>query len=474
MTLEAPLSGRELSSTRRPEAFAIVSVPAPRVDLETLLALEMPDARERFLWDASGHPGETTEAWAFAGRGVAHRIETKGADRFQEARDAITRLWSSVTEIPYEDESTVPTTRLFGGFSFDPRAADDVAWRGFGGGIFVLPRWLYASGIDRAFLRLVVSRSSDLLNAFARAREVAAQLEHATRVARAPSSHIDARVTEDTSLSEWTTQVENALSTIRDQQAEKLVTARRSVVSLSAELDVPTTMARLARDEASSIRFAFEQAGATFFGATPESLVRVRGLKVTSAALAGSRPRNLVADAAPEGAVNGTCANETRELLASEKDQREHAHVVEGIVTALRPLAKSIEVAAMPTVRTLASVHHLETPIRATLATHVHVLDVVQAMHPTPAVCGTPRNVAQDWITHHEPVSRGFYAAPVGWVDRDGNGSFAVAIRSAIVRDRQAWVYAGAGIVVGSAPELEYRETTAKLRTMLHALGALP
>jgi menaquinone-specific isochorismate synthase len=128
----------------------------------------------------------------------------------------------------------------------------------------------------------------------------------------------------------------------------------------------------------------------------------------------------------------------------------------------------------VPIVRSLRNVHHLWTPIVGDLARPAHVLDLVELLHPTPAVCGWPRDAAMAWIASREAVSRGWYAGAVGWFDQVGDGSFAVAIRSGLFEGREAWIYAGAGLVEGSEPEAELAETRVKQTPILAALGLLP
>ncbi|HEX2687512.1 MAG TPA: chorismate-binding protein, partial [Kofleriaceae bacterium] len=149
---------------------------------------------------------------------------------------------------------------------------------------------------------------------------------------------------------------------------------------------------------------------------------------------------------------------------------REHALVVQAIRAALEGWAE-VEAPAEPAVRALRHVVHLHTPFRARLREPRHVLELAARLHPTPAVGGTPREIAIDWIRTREPVARGWYAAPVGWFDLDGNGELAVAIRSGVLAGNRAHLWAGAGIVAGSDPERELAETELKLRAMLGALG---
>ncbi|MFN4161565.1 MAG: chorismate-binding protein, partial [Stenotrophomonas sp.] len=150
----------------------------------------------------------------------------------------------------------------------------------------------------------------------------------------------------------------------------------------------------------------------------------------------------------------------------------EHRHVVEAIVTALAPWCRHVKADARPSLHATATMWHLGTRIEATLSdAATPVAALVAALHPTPAVCGTPRQLALDTIRALEPVPRGFYAGAVGWIDADGDGDWYVAIRCARVQGRQARIYAGAGIVADSEPALEVAETAAKFGALLNALG---
>ncbi len=201
--------------------------------------------------------------------------------------------------------------------------------------------------------------------------------------------------------------------------------------------------------------------GVSFIGATPERLVKVSGGVLETEALAGSIRRGATAseDAALASA-----------LLRSEKDVREQRQVLEDIVARLAPLGVAPEFSAQPQVRRLANVQHLQTPIRAQLPEGVRVLDVVAAMHPTPAVGGNPRAVAVPLIRELEGFPRGLYAGAIGWLDARGGGEFFVGIRSALVEGSHARVFAGAGVVSGSTPDKEFAETELKFGAVLGAL----
>ncbi len=159
-------------------------------------------------------------------------------------------------------------------------------------------------------------------------------------------------------------------------------------------------------------------------------------------------------------------------LLNSAKDRTEHEVVVRSTQAALTAVCTEvIRAPGTPRVAQSQSVQHLATPLRGRLADGGCVLDLVERLHPTPAVGGFPRDVALAAIREREGIDRGWYAGAVGWVNRAGEGEFAVAIRSALLAGREATLYAGAGIVADSDPEAEYAETCLKLEPMLAALG---
>ncbi len=203
--------------------------------------------------------------------------------------------------------------------------------------------------------------------------------------------------------------------------------------------------------------------GDSFIGASPERLVRVSGGRMETDALAGTVRRG---GGAAEDAALG--AN----LLRSEKDRREQRLVLESIQRRLAPLGLELEHPAEPVLLRLANVQHLHTPVRARMSPTVRLLDVLARLHPTPAVGGTPREAALAAIPSLEGFHRGLYAGTVGWLNARGGGEFLVGIRSALVRDSRATVYAGAGIVAGSDPDREFAETELKFRALLDGLLA--
>ncbi|WP_394004495.1 isochorismate synthase MenF [Luteimonas sp. WGS1318] len=248
----------------------------------------------------------------------------------------------------------------------------------------------------------------------------------------------------------------------------KVVLARSLRVEAALPIDPRALAARLGADRnvttyVTPVPADADGASGWLVGATPELLVSRRGRAITSHPLAGSARR--LAD--PEADRRAAEA-----LLASAKDHDEHRHVVDAIVEALAPLCSELQAPARPSLHATATMWHLGTRITGTLKDPTaSAAALAGLLHPTPAVCGTPRAQALEVIRELEPVDRGFYAGAVGWADAQGDGDWYVSIRCAHVQGRTMRLFAGAGIVSGSQPALEVDETAAKFRALLDALG---
>ncbi|WP_424184146.1 isochorismate synthase [Actinokineospora sp. G85] len=244
----------------------------------------------------------------------------------------------------------------------------------------------------------------------------------------------------------------------------KVVLARALRLGFADPVDLAALLPGLvAANPAAAVFAAPLPGGRTLVGATPELLVAKTGARVVSNPLAGSVPRG----ATPEQDRARAAA-----LLASAKDQAEHRVVVEAVEAALRPFCRDLVVPAGPSLAATPTVWHLSTRITGELADpDVSALRLAGALHPTPAVCGTPAADARAAIGELEPFDRDFYSGAVGWTAASGDGAWYVAIRCAQVLDREVLLYAGAGIMPDSRPESEVAETAAKFGTLLRGLG---
>ena len=429
-----------------PSSVRVVAMRVPRRPIEAILSAA---TDEVVLWDPPGGP-------SVVGIGAAWSVRAVGPARFASVREAAARLWDRLQVTSPRPDA--PSPRLFGGFAFAEGAADQGPWAAFGDAWFVLPRWTYFLTDEDAWLLVALTdEEDDPLAAGERFKRLAWALAadqgseatgRALRVAEAATSGPEA----------WSRQVADIVDAIRSGDVAKVVLARRATVAFDRAPDLPSIASRLAGSGRTATRFVLRPGTvgiSAFVGATPELLVDLQGRHLRTEALAGT-----------------ASVGEDDALVASTKDLAEHSFVVDEIRAALEPLTEHVHTSERPEVRRLRDLVHLATPISARLDAGAHVLDVVAALHPTPAVGGVPRRAALGWIEDREAHPRGWYAAPIGWFDAQGNGAFRVALRSALLDGRRAHLYAGAGIVEASEPMAEYAETELKLRTVLGAFEA--
>lgn len=357
-----------------------------------------------------------------------------------------------------------PGLRYYGGMRFDAQASRGAAWAPFEAAHFLLPRFeLRRRGEEAPVLTctLVLPRDRQRV---AEVREAVGRLAPAEAAWKAalPTA---LRRTDVPTRRVWRERVGRVLAAIRKAHVEKVVLARRATFELDAPMDPVALLAALQSAAPGCYHFMARPSPTTaFVSATPERLLRVAGRRVTSEAVAGTRPRGRSAQA--DDALRA-------ELLGSEKDRHEHAVVSDRIRADLRPLCSHLTADEGPTALTLERGRHLYARVEGTLRDGVSPLDVLAALHPTPAVGGEPRREALRMIRDCEPFDRGWYAGPVGWVEA-GAAEFAVGIRSGLVRDRTLALFSGAGLVEGSVPEKEWREIEQKISDFAAVLNLSP
>lgn len=436
-----------------------LSTPAPEITLAGFLRHSR--GAPRFCWD------NAREHSAFAASGVALEISGWGEARF----DSITRQARALFDgalIP--SNPTLAAPLLFGGFAFRDDFLPDRAWADFPPAHFVLPHFQLARSGGEAWLTINAlapwEDDPELvlpdLAAALEAKRNAIETEPLTDALPPRLSALDYPMSYD----DWTRAIRALTGDMAgpDPVLDKAVLARAAEAHFDRAPDVDRALSYLAERYPGTYRFLFEpRAGHAFFGATPELLVRVRGAHLETMALAGSIGRGKTpAEDAQLGA----------ELLASAKDRSEHAIVIAAIQRVLQPFVRALQTGDTGLLK-LSNIQHLHTPLTAELRGQPGVLPMVEALHPTPALGGQPRDRAMAAIAAQEPVTRGWYAGPIGMLDANLDGAFAVGIRSAVAESTQqrAWLYAGCGIVAGSEPEREWRESALKFKPMLEALG---
>jgi len=373
------------------------------------------------------------------GLGVALRSVESGPGRLRRLR-------------PFMRDLPVGVPALIG-FSYDPEGPATREWSGFPSATAVVPQISVIREAGRSRLVIAVPPGADASSVLA----AAGSLRMPGEPVPLPASSVT--VSADPPVEGWRASVAEAADAAAAGVVDKVVLARTVRVGLGAPIPAFDLVALLANRYPDSRVFGWQSGEATFLGASPELLVARHGGRFRTVALAGSAAR---------GATPAEDRRLADELLAGEKDRVEHAIVVDEIGRRLAPLTDLIDVPPVPVVERYATVQHLATPIVG--RTSSTVLELAEALHPTPAVGGHPESEAIAFQSKLERIDRGWYTGGVGWADAAGDGEIAVALRCALIRGEGAVLYVGNGIVAGSDPDAEVEETRLKLRPLLNLL----
>lgn len=380
------------------------------------------DARPDLVW--------LSPTTAIYGWGESMRLAAGfGPDRFTRAE----RGWSDwLAEHEVRRESGAPAPVAYASFTFDDRSA---------GSVLIVPQ-VAALRHDGSWFEIGVE---DATLAAAMHRPTESVPPDRPRYAGASIPDV-----------QWLESVAAAIDEIAGGSIEKVVLARDYALWSKTPFDPIRLLTRLHTRFPECYTFRVDG----LVGASPELLVERNGIEIASVTLAGSAARS--ADPAEDERIG-------RGLLASDKDRREHDNAAESVRRVLADLCGRLERDPEPSLLRLANVQHLATRFTGTLAEPVTALAVAGRLHPTAAVGGTPTSAAVEAIRRLEHMDRGRYAGPVGWIDADGDGEFAIALRCAEISGARARLFAGAGIVDGSLPEAELEETRIKLLAMQSA-----
>jgi menaquinone-specific isochorismate synthase len=356
--------------------------------------------------------------------------------------------------------------RYYGGLAFNNDVSNEngkaagTAWDKFGRGRFVLPRFeLVKSGQTGCF-----ACNIDLSKDRAHRDKIVNELSAISGNDRLPADGAVTIVRRDDcpDRESWSEIFDVALKAICSDQLDKVVLARQTSFDLNDHLTPEILFDRLARNSVHCFHFCFQpDSGAMFMGASPELLYRRDGTEIRSEAIAGTRAR---------GADESSDLEMERQLLASEKEFREHRLVVTGIRDALADLCSEVTGGEEIGIVKLPRVQHLIATMRGNLLPSVGDAVIISTLHPTPAVGGYPSAQALELIDRLEPFDRGWYASPVGWIGHEA-AEFAVAIRSGLIHDDTLDLYSGAGLVEGSIAGDEWTEIESKIAGFLKAIS---
>lgn len=382
-------------------------------------------------------------------------------DRFSRVQDRAQRVAERLVS-PGEEP-----IRFHGGFAFYRDHRPRGPWRGFPTAAFAVPSVELVHDTQGTRFHVTIRVPDDVPrsqaleqaeNALERVQAAVGPEDPRERVAYRPP-----RPENSTDRDEWRTGVKRILHETHETALEKAVLARTVDAPVKQEPDPTVVLGNLRQSNPGTNLFLIQPGpGQAFLGAAPELIGCVRGPILEASAVAGSIRRGD--DEAEDDKL-------ARRLTTSEKDRAEHEIVVRSMRRRLAQLTDRVEVGRETSILRLSDIQHLERDLFARLGPEDGILDVVRVLHPTPAVCGYPRDEARRLLREIEPFQRGWYAGPVGWFDAEGNGSFAPGLRCAVLQERTWRLFAGAGIVEGSTVDDEWEETRVKFEPVLSALG---
>jgi isochorismate synthase len=412
-----------------------------------------------FCWEQPDRDG-----FALAGVGSAHAVVSRGPHRFDEVVADCAEISRARLADEPDDAPAGAGPVWVGGFAFAPEGGAEPHWSSLPPALMFLPELSIARVGDDAYMCLaaVVSPGADPDPAIARLRARLVSLREPELPLLDPHLTADTHVRSLRAPGDFERSVRRAVERIGSGELEKVVLARELRVEAPAAYDPAAVHGALRDLFPSCFCFSVGTPEAAFVGASPELLVRRRGAVAATVALAGSTRRS--ADPAVDDHLG-------EQLLRSDKDRSEHEIVARRIERILRRNAVWVESAPEPTVVKIANIQHLATPIHAQLSEPRSALELAGLLHPTPAVGGEPREPAIAAIPELEDLDRGWYAGAIGWMDAAEDGEFCVGVRTALLRDRTAHLYAGNGIVEASDPAAELAETEIKLEALLPLLA---
>jgi salicylate biosynthesis isochorismate synthase/menaquinone-specific isochorismate synthase len=449
--------GVEQAAAHGRRTVVSVTVPIEGVDpCATIFASRLASDRW-FCWE------QPDREFALAALGVAQEATSRGRNRFRDvARECLGSGDAIVDEPPGLPAGAGAV--WVGGFAFDPEGGGTSAWSSLAPASLVLPQLSICRSGGETFLT-----ANAVVHPGDSHEDVVGAISGRLSNLRAdPLPLLDPHPTARVEISsvrppgDFERTITSATDRIGAGKMSKVVLAREVLVSAGAAHDPAALFGAMREQFSSCFCFCCGTPEAAFIGASPELLLRRSGAGVSTVALAGSTRRS--SDPAVDDHLG-------EQLLRSDKDRREHGIVAERIARTLHPHAVWVEAAPEPEIVKVANIQHLATPIVAQLVEPRSAVELVGMLHPTPAVGGEPSGAAKAAIAELEQMDRGWYAGPVGWMDATEDGEFCVALRSALLRDREAHLYAGVGVVAGSDPAAELAETEIKLEALLPLLA---
>ncbi|MGK7939105.1 MAG: isochorismate synthase MenF [Crocosphaera sp.] len=401
---------------------------------------------------------------AILGYGMTRSFEINTADRFEKSQQFVKECFHNIIKVGNGTLDEV-SPHIFCGFTFFPET--DYSKFPFPSALSFLPKIQLLKQNNNYYLtfNILINKKINIHQASGEIIDEIksiSSLENQEKITRQEIKVNRININQQTK-DKFKASVNSILNSIKSNQFQKLVLANAFDLSSSHSFSVIKCLKNLRIHHPDCYLFAINNGNNNcFIGASPERLISVKNNQLITDALAGSSPRG------------NTASNDhylAQKLLKNSKERREHQVVIECIVERLISLGLSPYISPLKVLK-LSNIQHLWTPIYTELNPDIHPLEVVSKLHPTPAVSGFPTEMTCQEIKQYETFERGFYAAPLGWINYEGNSEFIVGIRSALISGNYARLYAGAGIVEGSEPEKELAEIELKFQGLLKALSS--
>ncbi|MDR7000453.1 isochorismate synthase [Neobacillus niacini] len=411
---------------------------------------------ERFFWK------DPMDDMVIAGIGITKQIQSDQAtDRFFLVDNEWQNfLKDSFIYNPYSELGIGPV--MFGGFSFDPHKPKTDLWSKYSDSLFHIPKYMLSIIKGQTFLTTnIVCTPNDDESLFTKVLDERNQFLLSINQKTETKSAALLKMKE-ISPESWKASVDEVVKDLKIGSLKKVVLARELRLFFDDLVEPESVLNRLFEQQKDSYLFVFESNGDCFIGATPERLIKKQDDHIFSTCLAGSISRGQTEE--EDDLLGETLLNDKKNLI-------EHGFVVEMIKEALEESCEEMILPDKPHLMKIRDIQHLYTPVVGKAKIDASLLHIVDRLHPTPALGGLPKKEAVEKIREVEKLDRGFYAAPLGWVDYRENGEFAVAIRSGLIQGNEVSLFAGCGVVADSESESEYLETGLKFRPMLRALG---
>lgn len=403
------------------------------------------------------YSGKPSEDIFFLGVNSISTLTEKGEKRFSSLEKKIKETGENYISNRRDYDFSIPL--FMGGMKFTVEHSDEY-WKDFEDSTWFIPELIYLKTKNSHYFVFNCFTSSKI-----RTETLTSKLENVLKIFfsdAAPEETKELRVLKRTGddpkdKKKWKNQVNQALEKISDGRLEKVVLSRKVELTFTSDISTEPILKSLLSNYPECTLFLFQIGKSSFIGASPEMLARINGSEMILEILAGSADRGK----------NGSEDQDIeRDILKNPKNLSEHGIVVDYIKANLNKMVGAIDVSE-PGIKKLHNIQHLKSEIKLNLDDQVSFINLIGKIHPSPAVCGSPQDEALNFIKKTEPHQRGLYAGLIGWMNLHNEGEFVLAIRSALASGNKLIAYAGCGLVSGSSPDEEYKETELKLKPFL-------